>query len=483
MELSVEQIMEHELGHSEETAELNAEAEKLIRERFSKEEFMETFYTYQYYPEGYSDERILSEIIQDARAGINNFGRNLAQYKETVREVYDRARENAVSREANGERETRGPSFSRESEEEKETEYEVEKQFTGDLYHDANVVYAEAKKVQKELNDTMREITERIGTKAKYQDSTQKSIRSMISKIVRKGGQDKYPLLKMKDHTRTKIELDSFEQIQDVLDALDEKNIPYQTENVRNEWGYNGFHVTWRNPNGITSELQLTTPEIWKLKLWSDGIYDKWRNFEIESASMDEIAEYKKAKRESQDRWGKAGVPDLAIYERASSSERMRPSVVSQQYNSLVKGPQRPSENSIGREVKSFTSSKMSLPDSVRMNMQSSPSNTIIDENYMKIKEKTEGKEGTERWSRGGENLLEDEAETVGQLTETEAEIIENASAAMEEENRQTLMNGAYRYDMVLGQKGDKIRAAFITSSARSLFSFLCCPNNRAVVE
>ena len=66
-----------------------------ILDRYSEEEFTEIFNTYKAMLPGYTQEEILSEIIQNARAGMNAFGKDVTQYRETVRETYDRARGSA----------------------------------------------------------------------------------------------------------------------------------------------------------------------------------------------------------------------------------------------------------------------------------------------------------------------------------------------------------------------------------------------------
>lgn len=178
-------------------------------------------------------------------------------------------------------------------------------------------VYAAATRVQNGLNNLARTISESFGFP--YDDVTQKNARSMKGKVKRKGGD--YSLLSMKDHTRTKIEMNNFDQIPSVLDEFDKYGVPYQTEFVTNQWGYRGFHVTWRNEDGIGSEVQLTTTEVWPTKLESDGIFDKWRGYtDLTLLNEEELAEYTKDFQRSLDIWEKADVPDLSGYVRNAAS-------------------------------------------------------------------------------------------------------------------------------------------------------------------
>lgn len=189
-------------------------------------------------------------------------------------------------------------------------------------------VYAMATGTQNRLNEMCRLISNKFGYE--YNDVTQKSIKSLRNKVERKG--NGYTAYDAKDHTRTNIMMDDFSSIPKVLDEFDRYGIPYVTENVKNPWGYNGFHVTWRNANGVTSEVQLTTKDHWPLKLWSDSIYDKWRNVEIDNMSPSEFVNYKSDVQISRRKWEEAHLPDLEVYVRNSSSESGRASNMSAPY-------------------------------------------------------------------------------------------------------------------------------------------------------
>ena len=58
-----------------------------------------------------------------------------------------------------------------------------------------------------------------------------------------------------------------------VLEYLRDQGIKYETEAIGpTPYGYRGFHVTWRNNDGLGAELQITMPDIWQIKLKSDAI-------------------------------------------------------------------------------------------------------------------------------------------------------------------------------------------------------------------
>lgn len=206
-------------------------------------------------------------------------------------------------------------------------------------------LHAAAKPVQDRLNAMLREISNEFGFP--YSDVTQKSLKSIKDKVERKVAAGKqYTIMDMKDHTRSCVTMSEWEDIPKVLDAFDDRGIPYETEAVVNDWGYKGFHTTWRNEDGITSEVQLTTKEHWALKLWSDAIYDKWRNADLKTLSLEERAEYLKDFRESREKWAQAGIPDLSIYERTSSAESGRAYQWSSKETGSTASVQTPLDNS-----------------------------------------------------------------------------------------------------------------------------------------
>ena len=163
---------------------------------------------------------------------------------------------------------------------------------------------------QAKLDGMLKEISDTLGTE--FSSAGQKSTKSMLDKIERKvrSGRD-YTVSSMKDHTRGKVMMNNFSEIPQVLQELDRRGIPYETEVVTNNWGYKGYHITFRNPDGISSEIQLTTAAHWPAKLESDAIYDKWRNFDYDSATKAERQKYHEAMAKSQALWAKVDFNDF----------------------------------------------------------------------------------------------------------------------------------------------------------------------------
>jgi len=184
----------------------------------------------------------------------------------------------------------------------------------------------------------------------------------------------------MKDHARDKIELNSFDQISDVLDALEKRNIPYSVEAVGpTEWGYKGFHITWRNSQGIGTEVQLTTSPIWETKLWSDAIYDKWRNTDLTKLSPQERAAYFRDKEMSLKRWESVHLPDFSTYARSSSSLSMRALNNSSPNSGDLAGIHLPSTSSNGMSLES----SIMRPLSVMHGISAPPFDPIIPQTRM----------------------------------------------------------------------------------------------------
>ena len=180
-------------------------------------------------------------------------------------------------------------------------------------WNDVKSIYAKAKEQQKELDRIGRSIAEKEGF-PEYQDFSPKSIESMENKVKRKGGD--YSLASMKDHTRNKIVMNSWNDVPKVINDLTEMfGGEPAVEFVTNDWGYKGLHITGRFDNGLGWELQLSTPEDWPRKLRSDAIYDKWRNVQLDNASPKEIMGYMNAMRESKAMWSESKIPDLSMFD------------------------------------------------------------------------------------------------------------------------------------------------------------------------
>lgn len=179
-------------------------------------------------------------------------------------------------------------------------------------WNDVKAVYNQAKQQQAELDKMGRAIAEKEGF-PEYTDFSPKSIESMENKVKRKGGD--YSLASMKDHTRNKIMMNSWEDVPKVISDMEQMGLSPDVEFVLNDWGYKGLHITGRFDNGLGWEIQLTTPEDWPRKLKSDAIYDKWRNTQLDTASPKEVMGYLNAMRESKAMWAESKIPDLSMYD------------------------------------------------------------------------------------------------------------------------------------------------------------------------
>ena len=179
-------------------------------------------------------------------------------------------------------------------------------------WNDVEAVYKQAQIDQKRLDQMGRSIAEKEGF-PEYADFSPKSIESMQNKVARKGGD--YSLASMKDHTRNKIIMNSWEDVPAVLADLEEMGVSPMVEFVQNDWGYKGLHITGRFDNGLGWEIQLSTPEDWPRKLKSDAIYDKWRNVQLDTASPKDVLGYMNAMRESKAMWSKSNIPDLSRFD------------------------------------------------------------------------------------------------------------------------------------------------------------------------
>lgn len=186
--------------------------------------------------------------------------------------------------------------------------------------NDAKSVYDYVKlNSQPNLDSILKDISDETGFS--FYGGKNKSAKSMEAKVKRKNAVGKqYSLMDMKDHARGAYQIDSLnnnEAIADFLDRMKEKvGAPLNVENVRSGMGYNGLHITWRSPDGIGFEVQVTTPEAWKVKKISDKIYDKWRNItDVTKLSKDEFRKYIKDVQYSNKLWKELNLPDLKEWE------------------------------------------------------------------------------------------------------------------------------------------------------------------------
>lgn len=246
---------------------------------------------------------------------------------------------------------------------------------TGDLDVDTDRAYAAATPLQDEMNDIVRGISEELGTK--YEASTQKSKKSIKNKIIRKHdeGRTGYTVLDMKDHARSKVYVNEWSEIPKVLAYLRREGIQYETEAIGpTPYGYRGFHVTWRSNDGLGSELQITMPHVWQVKLISDGIYDKWRDIKPEDKDAQTVRQFEADLARSQKMWEELQLPDFTRWD-TSSSESTRPDISVPRYTGVSGADHLLSTSSLyGNEDMSNT-----RPSSVSTNMGTPPSHNSTD--------------------------------------------------------------------------------------------------------
>ncbi|MBQ7255679.1 MAG: hypothetical protein IJS31_05490, partial [Oscillospiraceae bacterium] len=235
---------------------------------------------------------------------------------------------------------------------------------------DAADVYAAATAVQEELDNVARSIAEELGIG--YENGKQKTIESMEKKVANHGGD--YGLLDMKDHARTHLELNNWDQIPEVLAALDKRNIPYSVEaKATTATGYRGLHITWRSANGLGCEIQVSTPEAWKVKLATDKVYKQWQGMKNADLTPKQAIQFMQDQEWSKQQFDQLDLPDFSIYERTSSSDITRPLSISSRNSGSLAGTQEPSTSSSAWPPVSNGDSSMMRPDSVITNIESSP--------------------------------------------------------------------------------------------------------------
>ena len=313
---------------------------------------------------------IFEEICADAYAGLNDFFEVQETGYEGATRFTDSAREASqeyagrvqadVAEGLNAE-EVREREGGNAEEEDFKTSRNLSKDST------AEEVYEAATPVQNQLNNTMREVSEELGYP--YEDVAQKSIESMREKVERyKDTRPGYSFSDIDDMTRANVMMNDFSEIPAVLDAFDEREIPYEAKNVGpTSWGYRGFHANWENEDGIKTEVQLTTPEHWKTKKESDALYEKWRAVKDTAVLSEDAKKQMKAdKKLSKKMWHQLEVPPLESYNRNSSL------LASREYQS--------SENetgSLGLSQTPLRNSNTSLPSSIGAISNTRPSSVI----------------------------------------------------------------------------------------------------------
>jgi len=164
-----------------------------------------------------------------------------------------------------------------------------------------------------------------------------------------------------------------------VFAMLDEKNIPYTVDVKNTNQGYRGIHILW-NADGIGVELQLSTPEAWKIKMQTEDIYAKLREMDFAALSDEAKAEYDRMRQQSIELWDSIQLPDFNRLT-TSASDRTRPSMNSSPYIGEIGFTQKPLTSSLSQP--SPTASGVwqnTRPESVSTydDIQSPPNNNIL---------------------------------------------------------------------------------------------------------
>lgn len=250
----------------------------------------------------------------------------------------------------------------------------------------AKQIYVASTEAQNRLNAVLDDVARTLGFSREH--DTQKSIGSIVSRIVRDNayGKTGSPI---KDAARGHLEMPSWDYTQRVLDALTNAKIPYTATQKQTAQGYRGLHLTW-DDGGVGVELQLTTPEVWAVKMKSEEIYAKWREFEANGADPNSVPaevyeEYEQDIARSLEMWSQLApvLPDFTMFA-TSSSDSGVPSISSVKETGDVGLTQEPLTSSSTRTEVSPVSFN-TRPDSVKMNTKSSPSADIVadGENYV----------------------------------------------------------------------------------------------------
>lgn len=164
-----------------------------------------------------------------------------------------------------------------------------------------------------------------------------------------------------------------------------QKNIPFASEAVGpTEWGYRGYHITFRNANGIGAEIQLSRPDVWTVKLESDKIHKKWRNMtDCSALSNAEYIQYMNDVQRSKKMWSQLNLPDFKNWE-SSASDSTRALKWSSADTGRTGFTHDPLTSSRTRTLGSLENSSM-RPDSVKQAIDSPLSDSSISQIFRNV--------------------------------------------------------------------------------------------------
>ncbi len=176
------------------------------------------------------------------------------------------------------------------------------------LWAEAETTQHRAQPIQDALNAMLADIAHKadlVGFKGHV-----KSVTSIVEKTLRRREEKPdYATDDIKDHVRGALIVKDYGQVQAVVNELARRGGWRPEVHIDDAWnvfGYRGIHFARSMGNGINAEVQIHTPESWKLKEWSDPIYRKWRQFtpvKLSAADAMTRQRYAAAVRESYEAW------------------------------------------------------------------------------------------------------------------------------------------------------------------------------------
>lgn len=110
-----------------------------------------------------------------------------------------------------------------------------------------------------------------------------KSAESLMSKIERKNkieDDHSFTLAGVGDIVRCSIIVDSYEQVVALIKELQKKIPGLKGDISENDTGYKGIHLSFEI-DGFKTEMQIATRDAWYVKQAGEGIYAKWRDFNL----------------------------------------------------------------------------------------------------------------------------------------------------------------------------------------------------------
>ncbi len=281
---------------------------------------------------------------------VVDLSKNIAQFKEHVKSVMENKPKYSI-----GEKETA-------------TKYKTFEKETGFILSDFenketvinqyNSYFEEAQKMKPKYDKAQAKLINNLQNAFNDEftvvDPGAKSVKSSVSKLIRKNelrNKSGYTLNDFKDNIRGSIIMNGLEDIATVMKKLVDIYPNLDVEFKQERSGYIGFHVTVKQ-DGVNGEIQLTTPQMYKTKMESDAIYDKWRMRNPNKLTVQEQKQRTIANKKSYEQWNdyfeKSGImprhlriasASLMVFARNTSpAEPLRTHLPSRNQRSLRRG-------------------------------------------------------------------------------------------------------------------------------------------------